>query len=256
MARRVRRRNRRRFRHVIPMHSRGFRSTLSKNYTPTEYKNIKHQYAQFLYAGFLPRGGLPEKLYTTFTYTDSWQLQDTGTAGVAQYWQGRLNSIFDPNFSNNGSNTQPYMRDEIVPFYSKAVIYGCAVELCAISDTAQTKPHVITMRPSLSASAPTDSLLEKERPRAVSKCLLAGSNGKVVFKKYYSMASLLGIKKSSLEDDTYAINIGSNATNTVYLNITQSPMPVPSSIATELVNYAIKMKYYVKLYGYVDQAAS
>jgi hypothetical protein len=120
----------------------------------------------YLHAGILPRGGLPEKLYTVFCYSDSFSLTDTGTAGVAQYWQGRLNSIFDPNYSNNGSNGQPYMRDELVPFYNYAVIYGCSIELCALSGTAATYPHLITVRPTTSASAPTDALLEKERPRS------------------------------------------------------------------------------------------
>lgn len=204
--------------------------------------------------GLLPKGGLPSKLLTTFSYSDIWSMTDTGTSGVAKYQQFRLTSIFDPDYSNGASNGQPYMRDQLSQFYNYAVIYAAKVKLCVMGGSTTTKPHNVVMRPTASSAAPTDIRLEAERPRAKVACL-SNQTDKAVLKAYYPIHSLFGIKKSTLEDDQYRISIGSSPVNNLYLNIVQSAVPTTDT-GTEPLYYTINIKYYCKLYSYVDQAAS
>lgn len=204
--------------------------------------------------GFLPKGGLPNKLLTTFSYSDIWSMADTGVSGTAKYQQFRLTSIFDPDYSNGASNGQPYMRDQLSAFYNYAVIYAAKVVLCVVGDGTMTKSHLVVMRPTSSTSSPTDIRLESERPRAKTACLSDQMN-KAVLKGYYPIHQLFGIKKSTLEDDQYRISIGSSPVNNVYLNILQSAMPTTDT-GTQTLQYKINIKYYCKLYEYKDQVAS
>lgn len=203
--------------------------------------------------GILPKGGLPDKLFTSFTYNDSFTLTDNGTADVAVYRQYRLNSLFDPDYTGTGE--QPYMRDQLSAFYSKAVIYGCKVRICVMGSSSTTLPHVVTMRPSISASAPTDANLEIERPRSKKICL-SSQQDKGILSTYYRIQDLFGISKATLESDQYVISIGSNPARALYLNVVQSPLPIATSTATESLYYTITMKFYCKLYDYKDQSSS
>lgn len=203
--------------------------------------------------GYLPRGGLPEKLYTTFTFNHTFTLTDNGSANSAVYQQYRLNSLFDPDLGANAD--QPYMRDQLTAFYGKAVIYGAKVKVCVMGSASTSTPHVVTMRPSMSSSAPTDAQLEIERPRCKKVCL-SSQEDKGVLSHYYKIHDLFGIKKSSLEDSQHVITIGANPSKVAYLNITQSPIPINTSTATETLYYSVVIRYYCKLMDYVDQAAS
>lgn len=205
--------------------------------------------------GILPKGGLPNKLLTTFSYSDNWDMQDSPVSSVAKYQQFRLTSIFDPDYSNGASNGQPYMRDQLSAFYNYAVIYAAKVKLCIMGASTTTVPHQIIMRPTSSSGAPTDARLEAERPRAKTACL-SSQQDKAILKGYYPIHSIFGIKKATLEDDEYRISIGSSPVNNLYLNIVQTVLPATTSGSTEKLYYTINIKYYCKLYNYKDQVAS
>lgn len=206
--------------------------------------------------GYMPNGGLPEALFTKFVYSDTITITDNGVAGSASYYQYRLNSIFDPDYTNGtGENGQPYMRDQLTAFYKYAVIYACKVEICVMGGGSATIPHTISIRPTLQSSAPTDWHLENERPWSKRACLGIGTD-RATLKAYYPMHKLLGVKKSSMENSDYRISIGSSPNTVVYLNIVQSPIPESTSTSTETYYYAVRLSYYTKLYQTNDQIAS
>lgn len=204
--------------------------------------------------GYLPRGGLPLKLLTTISYSDIWQMSDSGVSGVAKYQQFRLTSLFDPDYSNGASNGQGYMRDQLSAFYNYAVVYAAKVHLCVVGDSTTTKAHLICMRATSASASPTDFRLESERANAKVGCLSTQMD-KVVLKGYYKIHELFGIKKSTLEDDQYRISIGSSPVNNIYLNILQTILPTTDT-TQQTLQYKINIKYYVKFYEYKDQAAS
>lgn len=206
--------------------------------------------------GIMPSGGLPDKLLTKFVYSDTITITDNGTPASAAYYQYRLNSIFDPDYTNGtGENGQPYMRDQLSAFYKYAVIYACKVEICVMGGSSSAIPHAVSIRPTLSSAAPTDWHLENERPYSKRACLGIGTD-KAKLKAYYPIHKIFGCRKSTLEDDDHRITIGSNPNQVVYLNIVQTPIPESASTSTEVYYYAVKLSYYTKLYQTVDQVAS
>lgn len=201
--------------------------------------------------GYLPNG-LPRQVFTSLTYTQSFTVSDTGVSTVAAYYQYRLNSLFDPDYSGVGH--QPYMRDTLSTLYRYAVIYATKVELYVASNTSMSLPHGINIRATRSAAAPTDFDLERERPYGKS-LVVSPAQDKGRLKLFIRHHQIFGIKKDTLEDDRYRISVGSNPTETVFLNIVQSPLP-KTSTATETVEYSIRMKFYLKYYDRIDQVSS
>lgn len=194
--------------------------------------------------------GLPPTIVMKHRYSETFQLDNTGSATIPAYHQFRLNSVYDPNYTGTGH--QPYYYDQMAALYNYYCVYGCVVEIEAGTETT-TSTCLLAFSPTLDGGTPMDADILKERPQSRWATLDAGGEAKTL-SKYYRIASLFGrTKRQLLSDDTFASPKGGNPGKTVYLNINGI---ATDKTAVAKINCAITMTFYVQWYGRADNAGS
>ena len=150
------------------------------------------------------------------------------------------------------TGTQPNLFDQLGGIWTRYCVYGTKVTVEAMTPTASS-PTMLTVRPTLSSSAPTD--VEAEAERRWGKSTIIGANtskGKIV--EYVDVGSLYGFSKEQvLTDDLFAANVSANPGNVVYLNVVCKPL---DNTTTTTVYLTVTLLFYTKWTNVLDQNPS
>lgn len=194
--------------------------------------------------------GLPNNLLTKLTYVDSIKLDNTGSPGIAATQQFRLNSLYDPDYTNTGH--QPYLYDQLAALYAHYCVYGVKVEFSVGTETT-TSPVLIAVQPTTAISTPSDAELGAERPN--SNLLVVDAGGAAQkFSKYYKIADVFGVtKRNILTDDLFQSAITTSPTRIAYLNI--SAVSQDKAVVCT-ANFTFKLTFYARFNLRIDQSES
>lgn len=194
--------------------------------------------------------GFPPSVLVPHTYVDSYKLSTTGSPAIAATQQFRMNSLYDPDYTNTGH--QPYYFDQTAAMYSQYHVYACLVEIWAGTPTTGSS-ILVAIQPSISPSTPSDAQLGLERPNA--RCLVVDAGGATqYFKKFYRMSNVFGVsQREILEDDTFGANNSGNPTNPAYLNISAIGLDTTVEV---VLNINVKLTLYAKWQKRIDQSES
>lgn len=186
------------------------------------------------------QGGLPDNVFLKMKYAD--QLTLTSTAGSIGSQQYAINDIFDPDYTNGGTNHQPMLRDQLAAIYTQYQVKGCSIKISCIGVTTAI-PGLLTLSGRDVADLPATNLREALEQNNVSSRVVAGYEGmnKVVFDKYFSIKRLRGLK--ALVNDGVT-DIGYSPDNRVFANINWQSLNAASTTACNLL---VQMKFYVSL---------
>lgn len=88
--------------------------------------SVNRYYQRMLYNN-LQLGGMPAKKIVRMMYTDNFILTSSTGFHDAAVWM--VNSTVDPDYSNKGTNHQPFGRDEWVTYYNKYCVIGAKTHL-------------------------------------------------------------------------------------------------------------------------------
>lgn len=182
-------------------------------------------------------------------YVDNYKLDNTGGTTVAATQQFRLNSLYDPDFTNTGH--QPYYYDQIAALYAEYCVYGVLVDLYAGSESVNS-PILLTIAPSLASSLPSDASLGLERPQAIRLFIDAGGASQRLY-KYFKIYEILGVPKSECFIDDALSASGTNPSRPVYLNM--SAICSDTGVTCTL-NVNVKFTFYCKWSKRIDQTES
>lgn len=193
---------------------------------------------------FNPRQqGLPTKLKLKLRYP----YLSIYSAGVTQsVQQFRLNSIFDPDYTNTGN--QPPFRDQLAQWFYNYRVTGCKwrVETSFLSGTLCG--CVVSVN--TSGTAPNDWASAAAMPGSQSG--IVGANIPLKMKGYVDMATAFGVDKAEvLTDPAYSALFSANPTNVAYLNITHNQC---SGTTTSTGPLLVDLTYYVECFNPVMQS--
>jgi len=136
------------------------------------------------------------------------------TAGAANGKGYRLNSLYDPNYSETGgiNNQQPYFFDQMTALYSNYIVESVTIT----GQLTVTGDAYIIYRPSLTTTMPTNAILESERP-ASGKFIQAQDGKSTTFTKKYNIHQIFGITKQKYNiEENYSAANASTPTNIAY----------------------------------------
>lgn len=156
----------------------------------------------------------------------------------------RMNSIFDPDVNNTGSNHQPYGHDTYSNIYARYRVMAFAYK-AEISNTnvAATVPGVVSICPSLVNGFSNTQDLVGEAP--FSKTVLATQTQSTIRQtidlvKFYGMT-----RQQYLGDDSTESIFGSTPSTVSFLNI-QMSNPTTTTASSAVIN--LELIYYVDLF--------
>lgn len=144
-----------------------------------------------------------------------YQYSATASYGVANVFQQfRLNSAFDPDYTNAGS--QPPYFDKFASMYNKYRVLAAKYKVSA-AYASSTIP-VIAAWTNTTGSAVNSVQSACCQPDADSR--LVGSGEVAVIKKYISIAKIFGVEPAEVQTDSdYGASTAANPTNVAFLNI-------------------------------------
>lgn len=159
--------------------------------------------------------GFPMAMIAKLRYTDYLTLTP-GTAGVVDENVYRMNSIFDPDFTNGGSNHQPMYHDNYAAVYNHYIVIGAKVT-CQFVNLDASNPCSVGLVWDRGGSVDTDELSIMELGRGSSLILTpaGGSRDKATLKYFFNAKRFFGVK--SLEADDMGANIGANPDANAYI---------------------------------------
>lgn len=150
---------------------------------------------------------VPDVLSTELLYADQFQL----TSGAAQYiqQQWKLNSAYDPDYTNVGA--QPVGYDQIASFYGFYKVFKTEIE---VTVTPSTKPLSISLYPSPNVTiATTYGAQASQAHGQTQNCSIYQQ---IHFKMSFPIARHLGVDSEEFADVVYGADIGSNPTRLLY----------------------------------------
>lgn len=175
------------------------------------------------------------------------------TGQPAGNYQFRLNSLFDPNYTNVGAghpNIQPMYYDQVTAVYQKYVVWGAKVTVWFGAGSANI-PVEVLIRPTLDPSEPSGSLgasFVDEESRPMSKKTIMNDSRGTMLKAYYDIGKVIGVSKQTiLKDDLYQAVYNTNPTNVVYLNIMMHNMT--DATTSNNVPLNVRIDYYCKFFN-------
>lgn len=172
-----------------------------------------------LHTAYRPTGnklGFPAQRQTKMVYAESLTLN--GASGIAETYQWRLNSLFDPDYTSTGH--QPLGYDEWAKFFNHYVVKKVSWEIQVVGTTSNV-PVLLSTLVSDDVTAPTSASLIAENGGDVR--LANGYVGEqvVVFQGGLDIASYFRRDEKSLTSDSeLRATVSSNPSETVFLNFT------------------------------------
>jgi hypothetical protein len=150
---------------------------------------------------------VPDQMSTELIYADQFQLSSGGASYIQQQW--KLNSAYDPDYTNAGS--QPSGYDQYSAFYGFYKVFKVAFE-CTV--TPSSKPLSITMYPSPNVTVATTYGAQAVQPHGVTKTCSVYQQ--ISFNMVFPIAKHLGVDSAEFADVVYGADIGSNPTRLLY----------------------------------------
>lgn len=187
------------------------------------------------------RHAFPDRLFCKLTYAD--ELSLTATTGGVYTQQYAINDLFDPDYTNSGTNHQPYLFDTYATMYNKYRVYGCKYYLYIVNNTDDV-PSYITVNARDDVNTPTSTALQFMEQGNCKQCILSGQEGqnRKVLKGYFGIHKLLGIsKKAYKEEPDLRESVSGSPVNRVFMNICHETV---QAAVTSNVKILVKLKFY------------
>lgn len=170
------------------------------------------------------------------------------TTGVHQFNSYMLNYLYDPDYSNGGSNHQPYGFDQLATFYERSIVLEAVVTATFRWTTWDTNyldvlAYVIVDD---DTSLPTTVDLKQERygNRVCKVFGAATGNQMVTIRTTYNASKWFHIPQKSLTADhqMYSINSGGAPTKPVYCHVGIQTLDGVSTSASSDVDVRIEFR--------------
>jgi hypothetical protein len=192
----------------------------------------------------------PFPLRTTVEEVYSDQFSITSTSGIYQQNQFRMNSTFDPDYTNAGH--QPYGRDILASVYAKYRVTHFKAEATALCITAGNAAQ-ISSAPSTSPGLISLTYQAAELPYGKISMINNGGPAVTLRTPWISLPDWMGQSLSEyLGDDSNESVVGSNPTTTTMYTIGQES---PNGTTT-VCQWAVKLTYRVTYFNAYTQSQS
>lgn len=164
-----------------------------------------------------------------------------GGTGNFRVYQFRANSIFDPDYTGVGH--QPRGHDQYANFFRTYRVHAVLVEVFVENNTAFSQ-SLVAIYPHKSASYPLDVTAIMESPDI--KYRVMNDEKPLVFRKYVTMASLFGKRKSVINSDLdYTAAFGTNPEVQGYISVILANMAGASGDISYVAR--VKLTYYTEM---------
>lgn len=181
----------------------------NRNYRKRVRKNLPPIVNTTRYIGF------PSQMIAKLRYSDYLQLTP-GVSGVVDEQVYKLNSIWDPDHTNNGTNHQPMYRDNFAAVYNHYIVIGARAK-CQFTNLDQNNPCSVGLVWDRGGSVDTDELSIMEGGKGSSTVLtpLGGSKDTVTLTYLFDAKRFFGVKM--LEADDMGANTGQEPAAKAYV---------------------------------------
>jgi hypothetical protein len=190
----------------------------------------------------------PVRMHSTLQYSSQFVLT-TGAAGIVAASQWRLNSVFDPDYTNVGTNHQPYGYDQLYLLYNRYRVMAAKYTIKVVGSAAvQPSLISITCNP---ISGPTGTVdLAGESP--YSQTAWVCPSVERTFTKLIQMHTLYGqtIAQYTGDDSTESV-VGGNPSTPAFLTIHISN---PGTLTSAYIN--VHIDYYTDFFEIQQQTQS
>lgn len=198
---------------------------------------------------------LPYRYYRSFS---------TGTNGVSDYEQFRLNSVFDPVAAIGGN--QPRFYDEVTAvsgFYNYYTVYRADVSVTVRSQTTSDDLQAWFVVDSVPGAAaawdPITVFYNGELPKWTVRQLEGTNTGgplsRTTYKRSVHMADVFGVSKSKLySDPNYSAPYTGNPSQVASLTVGLADNP-GETVGGDPANVEVYITYYVKFWNNLNAPA-
>lgn len=183
----------------------------------------------------------PQYRYVNHKYVDTVTLTSPGTPGDPGFYQFRVNSLHDPDYSGTGH--QPLYYDEMSARYAYYTVVSASIE-CTFATEAASPTH-FQIHPDQDLSVPLTWFAGLEQRGYTAQQKMNTRNTPLKIKNYVNVPAFFHTNRSSwLADDTNKIASGSNATGkqACYWTLLAYPQSVGDTLASGYVVH-IKIRY-------------
>lgn len=161
------------------------------------------------------------------TYNCSTSITQSGSAGNGSQVY-RLNSVYDPSYSNGDKNVTAGGYAMLATIYQKYIVFGCKV-VVKVTNTA-SYPMAVALSVQTNTTLSTSVMQSAIGNRAGAKQLILGPAGSSkcfgTLKGYWNVADVYGMRKSEYNTQANQVAVGSNPTNApAYLFISCGTLP-------------------------------
>lgn len=181
---------------------------------------------------------LPARVITRHTYVDGRMLTN-GSAAIAT-WQFRLNSMYDPDYTNTGH--QPMGFDQMWPNYGRYLVHKVKVTIMShfTANDSSTIPTLAfcPLNTSTAIAAPLSVL--SEQPRAEEYLLYAGYSPFKI-SKTYNLWDIAGVSKSTYTGDwdRFGSTVATNPTEEIFLQVS---LGSSSAVGTDISSAIVRVR--------------
>lgn len=186
-----------------------------------------------------PNLAFPTRMKRTLRYADNIIL--TNTAGVFNYNTYRMNSVFDPDFTNGGSNHQPLGYDQLSVIYSFYRVVEFIWKVNIVANGATNALGAVSL--TSSTGSPGSVAAQAEFPW--SSMQLLPVNQCRTFRGRIPLHQFTGQSNPVYNaDDSNESVIGANPSRGLYFNIGSQS----TGSTTNTINFALELDYVVEWY--------
>lgn len=190
---------------------------------------------------------VPPGMWCSFRYADKITL--TNTVGAYSYNVYRMNSLFDPDFSNGGSNHQPYGFDQLAALYTKYRVSEFTWNVTVVANSGSNSVAAISLTGS--TGNPTSCSAQAEFPWS-SMQVVPANEGRT-FRGRIPLRQFLGMSQTTFEgDDSNEAVISANPTNICSFVIGSESV----GNTTNTVSFALEFGYVAWMYQPYPMAQS
>lgn len=198
------------------------------------------------------RSVIANRYLTKLVYGEAINLQSPGGGTAVQYYQFKLNDLFDPDLTGVGH--QPRGFDQLTTLYQRYLVYGCKV-IVEGKDTgtnANSTVLVVNAYPNNGVNNTPGNIIDALEDR-MTYTKNIDVNNTFRFSKYYDMAHLWGATKSQLRNEenySASTNTSPNKTGVVAIGIVASDGTVTALECT------VTLVYYCAFYSPLELGQS
>lgn len=204
--------------------------------------------------------GFPRSMVVHLPYREYINIA-TGTTGNLGYYQFRLNSLFDPNYSGTGA--QPRYFDQLCSnaLYNRYRVYKADVSVSVRNRSADDVQAVCMVRddPTITYTLAINNFYASEMPYTATRMLNAASEGgdkhRTVFKFTIDVAKFFGISKTTFYgDNLYRAAYNSSPARGPILTVGVSDDPVQTTAGLS-ADFEVTIVYHALMYDLADDVA-